>query len=51
MAMAEVKGPVDAPVEGLLGAEFPETASLLSRLTRFVVEAFSSEGAALEDCT
>jgi hypothetical protein len=51
MAMAEVNGPVEAPFEGLLEAEFPETASLLSKLTKLVVEAFSKEGAALEDCT
>ena len=52
MAIAAVKGPVEAPDAGaeVVGGP-PETASLLKRLTRLVVEAFNSDGAELADCT
>lgn len=50
IAIAEVKGPVDAPEAGVGVMEAPpETASLLRRFTRFVVDAFSREGAELDD--
>jgi hypothetical protein len=47
IAMAAVKAPLDDSevVDGAAGA------SLLSRLTRFVAEAFMIEGAAFDDCT
>lgn len=52
IAIAAVKGPVDAPEAGAeVVVGVPEAASLLRRLTRFVVEAFNKDGAELEDWT
>jgi hypothetical protein len=50
IAIAEVKGPVDAPEAGVCAVEAPpDAASLLRRFTRLVVEAFSKDGAEFDD--
>jgi hypothetical protein len=49
IAIAAVKGPVDAPLVVVLEVGVPETASLLSKLTKLAVDAFSKEGAAFDD--